>query len=498
MIHTIRFKIAFFFLVLVFGTIALVAYFASRQTTQHFLSYLRQDAGFYTARTADTLAQYYAQQGTWDEVAPLLGNLRRGNQDRLVLADASGKVVADTANEATGQPSTSAGVDGGQPVSVNGTEVGILYSERLSPGAGGGAGPGGRGRGQGAGVQTPAEPAAEASAPAAGVGGSTTIVVAEETSSSDFLDAMRRSVLTVGLIAGGITLVVTLFLARSITHPLRELRAQAHRLASGDLSRRVRVRSGDEVGELGAAFNSMAEKLERNEQARRNMLADIAHELRTPLTVIDGTVDGLVDGVFQPTPERLAVLKSQSSILTKLITDLRDLSLMESGQLQLVLQDVQLRPLVEEVLESFQARAREHGLKSEMSADESLRAQADPGRLVQVLNNLLDNALRHSPDAGTVLVSAFSQDDGFVRVSVSDAGPGIPKEEQERVFERFYRLDPSRSRGEGGTGLGLAITKALVEAQGGRIWVEDTPGGGATFSFTIPIDPRPTSQLPDA
>jgi two-component system OmpR family sensor kinase len=239
----------------------------------------------------------------------------------------------------------------------------------------------------------------------------------------------------------------------------------------------------------------MADSLDKSEQARRRLTADIAHELRTPLTIIEGTVDGILDGVFKPEPERLGAIKEQTAHLTRLIGDLRELSLAESGQLKLELTPTDLVDLIRRKMMQFEAKAREKGIHLKLDVPaEPLRVVIDPTRIEQVLANLLANAVRHTPAGGTVTAAlrTGAESPGITTnqsavLSVADTGEGIPPENLPFVFERFYRVETSRARSEGGAGLGLAIVKQMVEAHGGTVRVESEPGKGATFFIVLPV-----------
>lgn len=313
----------------------------------------------------------------------------------------------------------------------------------------------------------------------------------------DFLQAVNNSIWIAGAIAVFTAVILSLFLARQITSPLRNMTLAAKQIASGDLSQRVQVKSKDELGELAAAFNSMAESLARNEQVRRNMVADIAHELRTPLTVIRGNLEAIIDGVIPLSKDYVASIHEETTVLANLIADLRELSLAEAGQLKLERSPTNLADLLGKVVAKHQPAAVEKDISLAIDLPEELpSADIDEQRISQAINNLLSNALRHTEAGGRIVVAA--RQDGVVAsskarktsplltVSVEDTGTGIPAEELPYIFERFYRLDKSRSRASGGSGIGLAIVKQLVEAHGGKVWAESTLGKGSKFYFTVP------------
>ena len=256
-----------------------------------------------------------------------------------------------------------------------------------------------------------------------------------------------------------LAVLVMLTIFRRVFAPVEALTAGARALASGRLDARVTVRGEDEVAELGRAFNSMAEALERNERARRNMVSDVAHELRTPLTNIRVHIEAAQDGVVAADAKFLDSIDEEAATLARLIDDLQQLSLAEAGQLRLDLAEVRVADIVARAAPSSVIR----------NVPDDLVIRADARRMVQVVRNLVNNALAHAESR--VEVSAARVGDR-VEIRVADDGPGVPPEHVERIFDRFYRVDESRSRTTGGAGLGLAIARELVELHGGRIWYE--------------------------
>jgi len=266
--------------------------------------------------------------------------------------------------------------------------------------------------------------------------------------------------LVIGLGAAALLAVlVMLTIFRRVFAPVEALTVGARALANGRLDARVPVRGEDEVAELGRAFNSMAEALERNERSRRNMVSDVAHELRTPLTNIRVYIEAAQDGVVAADAKFLGSIDEEAATLARLVDDLQQLSLAEAGQLRLELAEVRVAEIVE----------RASAPQVVKNVPDDLVIRVDSRRMVQVVRNLVNNALAHA--RSRVEVSAARVGDG-VEIRVADDGPGVPPEHVERIFDRFYRVDESRSRATGGAGLGLAIAKQLVELHGGRIWYE--------------------------
>ncbi len=301
-----------------------------------------------------------------------------------------------------------------------------------------------------------------------------------------FLLQLRRATwqaIFVGVLAA---VVLGVGIARYVTAPLRQLSDAASRVGAGDLAQHVPVPSDDDLGNLAAAFNTMTSDLRRLEESRRHLVADIAHELGTPLSVLQANLEGMLDGVVDATPDRLAALHTQVRLLVRLVEDLRDLSLAQAGRLPLDRRPVDLAGLVVNAAAAISLSAAEKGVTVERQIATGLpRLVADRERLMQIVHNLLDNAIRHTPAGGVVTLGLEAIGDA-VHLWVRDTGAGIPPGDVERVFDRFHRLDASRSRASGGSGLGLAIVKSLVEAHGGQVTVTSTLGQGSTFTVVLP------------
>jgi signal transduction histidine kinase len=293
------------------------------------------------------------------------------------------------------------------------------------------------------------------------------------------------TILLVAAAASTATLVAAFMLARSIARPVERLRSVSASLACGDLAARAEPAGPAEVAELAAAFNDMAINLERLFDARRELVAWASHDLRTPLASIQAMLEALEDGHADP-DHYLPAIGEQVRTLGRLVDDLFELARIDAGALTLELREVPIARIVESCLRGLEAeaKARHVHLDARLGADEA-HANCAPEKLERVLYNLLANALRHTPSDGAVAVVVEPRVDE-VQVSVEDTGEGFRADTLHRVFDRFWRADPARSRANGGAGLGLAIARGLVEAQGGRIWAEDRPGGGARVSFTLP------------
>jgi len=274
---------------------------------------------------------------------------------------------------------------------------------------------------------------------------------------------------------------------KGVATPLADVMAAADAVAEGDLSARVSTDAHGAFGRLARSFNHMAEELERADQQRRNLTADVAHELRTPLHIIQGNLEGILDDVYQPTAEHICATLDETRLLARLVDDLRTLSLAEAGQLPLTWETVDAAELLADVNTSFSGQAEAAGIDLRLQASADLPTiTADVGRLDQVLGNLMANALRHTPAGGTITLRA-EPIQGGVSIMVRDTGEGIPAEDLPFIFDRFWRGDRSRSHVSGaGSGLGLVIARQLVQAHGGRISLESTPGQGTTFTIELP------------
>lgn len=300
-----------------------------------------------------------------------------------------------------------------------------------------------------------------------------------------------------GVLYGSIALLtifsvtIGIISARRISEPISAVAAAAARIADGDLSARAEIpkrmeKSRMETATLAQNFNAMASSLEALEHERQALIADIAHELRTPLTILQGQLDAMTDGISPFTPDELGKLGAQTQLLSRLIDDLRILSLADAKRLTLKRVPVDVADLTERVVEGFQERAQRKGITLDVQTPANFIIHSDPDRLAQVLANLVDNALRYTPGGGHVCTT-LSRSAGQLHLTVSDDGPGLSSEVLERAFERFYRAESSRTRASGGSGLGLAIVRTLVELQGGTVSASNNATKGATFAVTLPL-----------
>ena len=304
------------------------------------------------------------------------------------------------------------------------------------------------------------------------------------------IKAMDR-ILLLSLLDGTIAAAILgFFIARGLTRPIADISQAAARFAAGDYASRAAATGKSEVGDLGRTFNTMADALAKVEQNRREFLANVSHELKTPVASIQALAEALTDGVAaKPEQQRryLDTIVDESRHIDRLIRDLLDLAQLEAGELSVVPEPLDLAAFLEAETTKYHHLLAPGDLSLRLDiAPGAPPVRADRGRLAQIMANLVSNAVRHSPPGGVIDI-AVRPAGGRTAVTVSDRGPGIPPEDQPHIWDRFYRVDKARSRSHGGTGLGLAITKRLIQAMGGDITVRSTPGGGAAFTFTLPI-----------
>lgn len=299
-----------------------------------------------------------------------------------------------------------------------------------------------------------------------------------------FLRTVNRASLTSALVAALLALVLGSFLALTLTRSLRELTEATIEIARGRFGKQVKVRSKDELGELAVSFNKMSLDLERATQARRQMTADIAHDLRSPLSVLSGYAEALSDGKLTGNSEIYDILHQETNHLSRLVEDLRLLSLADAGELQLLLQTISPQALLERTATRHAVAAQQHAINLRVAVASNLPdVDVDVERMSQVLDNLILNAFRYTPAGGEVVLAGEIAD-GKVRLQIRDSGSGISREDLPHIFDRFYRGDKARHDASE-SGLGLAIAKSIVEAHGGQIGVESQPGQGAVFTITL-------------
>jgi two-component system OmpR family sensor kinase len=467
----VQLTLAFALVILV--TVTAIAWLADLTAGQAFLQYLSYgDIARFQNLTA-RLVEYYEIRGNWDGVDALLSQVRivpaampgpmmdniPGTMDwqderiRLILAGADGRVVYDSEGGRTDRKLTQAEQAAAQDLLADDQIVGQLVVSRPVQSA----------------ILGPLEQA--------------------------FVRRLRWLLAIGGLLAGALGVLLGLAFSRNLTAPLQRLATAARAVARRDFSQRVAVEGSAEMAEVAQAFNEMTATLEKSEQQRRNLVADVAHELRTPLSVVQGNLRAILDDVYPLDKGEISRLYDETRLLARLVDDLRELALADAGQLRLNLRPTDASLVIGTMADNLSLVAEAQEVTLQVQVPDALPAvQADPDRLAQVLRNLLVNALRHTASGGNVTVTA-QQMGKAVQVSVADTGEGIAPEDLPYVFERFWRADPARTRSRPAgaerwsrrSGLGLAVAQSLIEAQGGRIWAESELGRGSTFHFTVPV-----------
>ena len=440
--RSLRLRLVLATILVVVIAIGVTAFVATRRTEGEFQRYVELRSPLDERRLGFILARYYEDNHGWDGIGTEVARLGQIIGERVVLADATGKILADSDNKLVGKTVSARWPPPRAVIRESDQPIAAVY---LNP------------------QNAPPDP------------------------DTAFIAAVNRSVLFGALVAGVAAVIISSFVAGRILRPVGHLTAAAEKMSHGDLSVRVPVESQDELGQLAVAFNSMAGNIEQQEQLRRNMVGDVAHELRTPLTNLRGYLEAVRDGLISPDDALVDNLYEETMLLTRLVSDLHELAQAEAGQLTLVRTPTPLPEVVEQAVEILRPQATAKDVQLAVDIPDGLPdVDIDRERIGQVLRNLLNNALAHTPSGGQIGVSA-ARDNGSVQVSVCDTGEGIGPDDLPHVFDRFYRADRSRARQTGGYGLGLAIVKQLVLTHGGTITVESEPGEGSTFRFTLPV-----------
>jgi len=454
-----RWKLLGTFLLVIIVGFASIYFVSAKTVIQQYTKLTSERFMRDAARIAPLFVGYYEENSTWEGIARAL-NPQQGGQggpgrnpvlfsiysligrEDLIITDAQGQVVFDVDRQLLGQTLPPSVLDQGVVLESNGETIGAMISgvalERFTPLA------------------------------------------------RQFFNSLNRSMLLVVVIViAGSFLLITL-LVRQLARPLNELTQASEKISEGHLEQKVEVNTQDEIGELAQAFNTMSSKLKGSEDLRRQMTADIAHELRTPMSVIQGDLEAVIDGVYPANQETFQSLLDETHRVSRLIDDLREISLLEAGELPLERESTNIKTLVQQLVQTYQIKAESNGITLKFNnTDVVSEIEADADRIAQVLRNLISNAIRYTPSGGTVVIN-LHRENGDLNCTVTDTGPGMSEEEAHRVFERFWRADQSRARHSGGSGLGLSISKRLVEAHGGKMWVQTALNQGSTFGFSLP------------
>jgi len=456
--NSFRLKLALSFLLVILVVLTSIYFLAGHLAEKEFRDYVIRGNTNQAAGMRDVLVNYYRENGSWRGVDSVFtregssgvrtgrgsGNGRpdyAGGPRNIVLVDGDDEVIASYNDELLGRKVPPDLLEQGLKLDYRGRWIGTVLAGPLL---------------------------------------STDLSRTER----QFLDSLRKSILYSGGAGLLIALVLGGILVRQLTRPLNRLTEATRKISRGELDQTVDIESGDELGNLGKSFNIMSKNLKESEEMRKRMIGDIAHELRTPLSIVLGEIEAIREGVYEPTEEKLSDIEDDLSLLKRLVEDLRELTLAESGELDLNELSVNLNDLVGKVAGQMRDVFEREDITIRLDpSDSPLEVMADPDRISQVLNNLLKNSVRSLGRGGRVEIRVKDEDQKAT-VEVMDNGQGIAEEKLDHVFERFYRGEASRS--SSGTGLGLSIAKELVNAHGGEIWINSEEGKGTTVGFSLP------------
>jgi len=453
--RSLAFKLTLAFLFVgVIGAV-LVAVFVGMQTRRQFDQFLSES---YEDTLVERLVAYYEQNGSWQGANRILMQNYRDNnssdfEDRQrplpwIVVDETGSPVTSGGQVRSDRQINARDLQEGVPIQIEGETVGYLVRIPFE-------------RDQG---QNPSP---------------------EET----FLARVSQGIWMSFAVAAIVALLVGVVLARTITNPIKELTGATTAVAQGELGRQVDVHSKDEIGALANSFNQMSTDLANASQQRRQMTADIAHELRTPLSIIMGYTESLRDGILPPDTETFDIIHDEAENLSRLVQDLRTLSLADAGKLALHFETLPPSELLQTVAAKYKHQAGQQNILLKVEADANLpEIEVDPGRMEQVLGNLVSNALRFTLAYGEIVLTAVQPDPNHIQLAVTDNGEGIPADILPKIFDRFYKADQSRQAHEGESGLGLAIARSIVRMHEGNIEVTSEVGKGTAFTITLTIE----------
>jgi len=445
--HSLQFRLFIAFTLVIVVTIGSAFFFTYQTTKAELKRFSEHFEEVRTQRIEIELSSYHYRQMGWEGIQPFVEQWGNLYERRIILTDVDGIVVADSQGDLLGE-------------SVEPYAPGVMLSSPWEPGNLGV-------------LYMSSSPPPEMGFPSLNI----------------VFWTIGRFLLWGGLVAIAFSLLITFLLSRRILAPVKALTRTARRLGKGDFSPRVQFKDKSEVGELAQAFNVMADNIEREEQMQRNMIADVAHELRTPLSNLSGYLEAIRDGVKEPDTDTIRSLHEEAILLSQLVDDLQELSLAESGELKLDCRTRDIAELTKQTVTAMQTQMTAKEISVLIDLPEKLPpVNIDSNRISEVLRNLLENAVAHTAKGDSITLAARQQG-SWVEVSITDTGEGISAENLPNIFERFYRVDKSRTRATGGSGLGLTIAKRLVEAHGGKIEVQSEPGKGSRFSFTLPVAP---------
>lgn len=457
--HNLRSRFIIAFAIIIAVSLIAVSFFAQQAATNEVRAFLGRGGWLGAEELVSELESFYAQNKSWVGAEALMSVRGRGQgtgagkgsnastsnaQASLRLADANGTILVSSTETEIGQQASPSEMENATVLHSGQKTVGYLLAES----------------------------------------GST---FQSSQFEENFLAKIKQATLQAALLAGVIGLILAMVLTALLLRPIRELTKAASQLAAGNYAHRVTVKEPKELASLGLAFNQMAISIEQAGKNRKAMTADIAHELRTPLAVQRAQLEAMQDHVYPLTEENLDGVLKQNLLLSRMVDDLRILAMADAGALNLIKDRINFLELVQDMVDRFQAQAAEKNIHIQYTSQaQQVEIEADAERIQQILNNLMQNGLRYTPEHGTISIT-LKNDTNTITLEVHDSGEGIPEEALPYIFERFYRADKARDREKGGFGLGLAIARQLAQAHDGSLTAENHPQGGALFRLRIPL-----------
>ena len=449
---SLRTKIIFAFIIIVVGVAFSLVLFVNLDNPRQVQNYMLKGGMFGVEDVVVSLENYYQTNNSWRGVNSILASTHqgmmndRGMMNQLTLTDTDLKVIWSSAGHKIGEILPLAEKSNALRIqnSLSQTVGFLIINGRSAP--------------------QPAD-------------------------ISPLISKLKSTATRVGLVAVFLAILIAILISNRLIRPVKLLTTASQTLSKGDLSARVKVKGNDELAILGRTFNEMAEHLQYSEERKKALTADVAHELRTPLSVQKAQLEAMQDGIVPMNEENLQTVIDQTNFLARLVEDMRTLALVDAGELQLEIQDVNLPELIQQVIERFQPQAVLHKISlkiGKVNCPDHQFVAADPDRLAQIYSNLISNALQHTPEGGKVILSLSEKENTFSS-TIQDNGCGIPEASLPFLFERFYRGDKSRSREYGSTGLGLSIARNLARVHGGDLSAANFPTGGAVFTLVLPV-----------
>lgn len=459
------FKLTGSFAILILSCSIIIALSINIATINYYKSLVNKNDLNLARELSFQIGVYYEAMGSWNGIREVLerfpfgpgfvtlhmrnmqpGQMMMGDMfSRIVLTDNNNNIIADTVRG--GESKLIGNIKDGLPVYADNRQVGILYVGSM--------------------ISSGLKPLEE-----------------------KYLRSVNISIIVTTIVIMIIALILGTILISQITKPLKQFSAATESIASGNYNIKVDIPNKDELGEMALSFNLMADSLLESENWKKQLISNSAHELRTPVSLIQGHLEMMLEGVYKINKENIKSLYTESQRLARLISELENLSNVESGKPDLKKEIKNINEIAEHSTEIFQPLADEKNIKFNFITEtDILNVYADVQKAGQVFSNIISNALRYSPVKSVIEIDIkrIKNKPDFAKVSIKDSGPGIPEEELEKIFERFYRVESSRNRESGGSGLGLSICSSIIKLHGGKIWAEKNMKKGACFCFTLPL-----------